>query len=103
MARPATVPPIDPRALENRLLVATTTWREMLDDPLPKMAAGDPARQIEAFELELVERLCRDATRESARTVADRTWDMVHARPDGDVVKGRVVECHEALVELLKD
>lgn len=83
--------------------MATTTWREMLDEPLPRMAAGDPERQIEAFELELVERLCRDADRDSARVVADRTWDMVHARPDDDAVKRRVVECHEQLVRLLKD
>ena len=30
----------------------------------------------------------------------DRTWDMVHDRPDDDPVKQRVVECHEALARL---
>jgi len=32
--------------------------------------------------------------------VADRTWDLVHDRPDEDPVKQRVVECHEALARL---
>ena len=73
----------------------------MLDEPLPRMAAGDPQSQIQAFELQLVERLCREASRDNARTVADRTWELVHARPDGDAVKKRVVECHEELVKLL--
>jgi hypothetical protein len=81
--------------------MATSTWREMLEEPLPKMAPGDPESQIQSFELQLIERLCREATRENARTVADRTWELVHARPDDDAVKRRVVECHEALVKLL--
>jgi hypothetical protein len=87
--------------LQNRLLVATSTWREMLEEPLPRMAAGDPESQIQAFELQLVERLCREASRENARMIADRTWELVHARSDEDVVKKRVVECHEELVKLL--
>ncbi len=81
--------------------MATSTWREMLDEPLPRMAAGDPESQIQSFELQLVERLCREASRENARVVADRTWELVHSRPDEDVVKQRVVECHEALVKLM--
>ena len=35
-----------------------------------------------------------------AREVADRTWDLVHDRPDSDPVKQRVVQCHESLARL---
>jgi hypothetical protein len=87
-------------ALRNRLLVATNMWREATDEPLPKMPPGDPARQIEAFELRLVDLLCSQATPETARSAADRTWDLVHDRPEEDRVKRRVVECHEALARL---
>jgi hypothetical protein len=86
--------------LRNRLVMATQMWREATDDPLPRMPAGDPADQIQTFELKLVDVLCSQATPESARDVADRTWDLVHARPDDDPVKRRVVECHEALARL---
>ena len=75
-------------------------WREATDEPLPKMPPGDPARQIEAFELRLVDLLCSQATPETARSAADRTWDLVHDRPEEDRVKRRVVECHEALARL---
>jgi|SRR5436305_13252853 len=87
-------------ALRNRLLIATNMWREATDEPLPRIPPGDPAGQIERFELELVEMLCRDATPTSAKGIADRTWDMVHDRPDDDPVKRRVVECHEELAKL---
>jgi hypothetical protein len=87
-------------ALRNRLLIATTLWREASDEPLPKLAPGDPAAQIESFELQVVELLCRDATPETAKRVADKTWDIVHERPDSDPVKQRVVECHEALARM---
>ncbi len=97
------VRPIEAASLQNRLLMATTTWREMLDEPLPKMPAGDPGTQIQSFELQLVERLCREASRENARTVADRTWELVHGRPDDDAVKRRMVQCHEELVKLISD
>jgi hypothetical protein len=86
--------------LRNRLVMATQMWREATDDPLPRMPAGDPADQIHTFELKLVDLLCAQATPESARDVADRTWDLVHDRPDEDPVKRRVVECHEALARL---
>jgi len=42
------------------------------------------------------------ATAESAREIADRTWDLVHDRPDSDPVKRRVVECHEALARMTR-
>lgn len=86
--------------LQNRLVIATGMWREATDEPLPKLAPGDPAAQIEEFELRLVDLLCRDATAANARDVADRTWDLVADRPDDDPVKRRVVECHESLAKL---
>ncbi|MDA8069839.1 MAG: hypothetical protein M0T77_14730 [Actinomycetota bacterium] len=91
---------MDQIQMRNRLLVATGMWRETIAEPLPKMPPGDPASQIEQFELQLVERLCALATPESAREIADRTWDLVHDRPDSDPVKQRVVACHEALARM---
>ncbi len=91
---------MDQVTLRNRLLVATGMWKEATGEPLPRLAPGDPADQIRDFELRLVDRLCENATPETAREVADRTWDLVHDRPDSDPVKRRVVECHEALARL---
>jgi hypothetical protein len=93
---------MDPVALRNRLLVATGMWREATGEPLPKMAPGDPADQVAQFELALVNRLWELATPDNAREIADRTWDLVHDRPDSDPVKQRVVECHEALARMTK-
>ncbi len=90
----------DPAALRNRLVIATSMWREATDDPLPRMPAGDPEEQLEAFELRLVEMMCEQATPENAKEVADRTWDLVHDRPEDDRVKQKVAECHEALARL---
>ena len=59
---------MDPKALKNRLLLASSLWRE--------------------------------ATRETAREVAAKTWDLVHDRPDDDPVKQRVVRCHDELARL---
>jgi hypothetical protein len=75
-------------------------WREASDEPLPRMPPGDPAEQLQAFELRLVELLCGQATPETAREIADQTWDLVHDRPDDDPVKRRVAECHEELARL---
>jgi hypothetical protein len=86
--------------LRNRLVMATQMWRESTDEPLPRMPPGEPAEQIQTFELRLVDMLCAQATPQTARDVADRTWDLVHDRPDDDPVKRRVVECHEALARL---
>jgi hypothetical protein len=86
--------------LRNRLVLATTMWREATAEPLPRMPAGSPAEQLDAFELRLVDMLCSKATPQTARDVADKTWDLVHDRPDDDPVKQRVVECHEALARL---
>ena len=87
-------------SLRNRLLIATTLWKEAVREPLPKMPPGEPLKQTETFELQLVERLCQGATPNTAGEVADRTWDLVHDRPDDDPVKRRVVECHEELARL---
>ena len=91
---------MDQITLRNRLLVATAMWREAVGEPLPRLAPGEPAQQLQDFELRIVNRLWELATPETAREVADRTWDMVHDRPDDDPVKQRVVECHEALARL---
>jgi hypothetical protein len=91
---------MDPILLRNRLLVATSMWKEAVGEPLPRMAPGDPADQIESFELKLVDRLWEIATPDTARDIADRTWDLVYDRSDQDPVKRRVVECHEALARM---
>ena len=93
---------MDQIQLRNRLLVATGMWKEATGEPLPRMAPGDPADQIQSFELKLVDRLWESATPENAREIADRTWDLVHDRPDNDPVKQRVVECHEALARMTR-
>ena len=91
---------MDQRTLRNRLLLATTMWRETTGEPLPKMPPGDPESQLQAFELKLVDLLCSQATPETARQVADQTWDLVHDRSEDDPVRRRVGECHEALARL---
>lgn len=92
----------DPIRLRNRLLVATGMWKEATGEPLPRIAPGDPADQIQSFELQLVDRLWEIATPETARDIADRTWDLVHDRADADPVKRRVVQCHEALARMTR-
>jgi hypothetical protein len=93
---------LDPITLRNRLLVATSMWKETVAEPLPRMAPGDPAVQLQSFELKLVDRLWESATAENARDIADRTWDLVHDRPEDDPVKQRVIACHEALARLTR-
>jgi hypothetical protein len=88
------------KTLQNRLVIATGMWREATDEPLPKLPPGDPAEQIQEFELRLVDLLCREATPATAREVADRTWDLVQDRPDGDPVRRKVVACHDTLAKL---
>jgi len=91
---------MDPAALRNRLVMATSMWREHTDEPLPKMPPGDPGEQIGGFELRLVEMMFSQATPQTARKIADQTWDLVHDRPDTDPVKVRVVAGHEDLARL---
>ena len=59
-------------SLRNRLLIATTLWKEAVREPLPKMEPGDPEQQVQAFELELVQRLCAGATPDTAGPTT--TW-----------------------------
>lgn len=61
------------------------------------MPPGDPIAQLEAFEIQVVELLFAQATPETARQTANKTWDLVHDRPDTEPVKLRVVEGHEDL------
>ena len=91
---------MDSAALRNRLVVATSMWRQTTDEPLPRMPPGEPEEQVGRCELRVVELLFAEATPETARRVADQTWDMVHDRPESDPVKRRVVEGHEALARL---
>ena len=91
---------MDPAALRNRLVMATSLWRDHTEEPLPRMPPGDPREPIQGFELTLVETRFGQATPDSARRVAEQTWDLVHDRPDSDPVKQRVVEGHEALARL---
>jgi hypothetical protein len=91
---------MDPTLLRNRLVIATSMWREATSEPLPKLEPGDPATQIQDFEIRLIQMICSKATPETASEVAERTWDLVHDRPDGDPVKQAVVEAHEALARL---
>jgi hypothetical protein len=93
---------MDQIQLRNRLLVATGMWKETTGEPLPKMAPGKPVEQIQQFEIKLVDTLWERATPDTAREIADRTWDLVHDRPDSDPVKQRVVECHEALAKMTR-
>jgi hypothetical protein len=86
--------------LRNRLVMATQMWREATADPLPRMPPGSPELQLEGFELKLVDMLWDQATPQTARDIADKTWDLVHDRSDEDPVKRRVIECHEALARL---
>ncbi len=91
---------MDRAALRNRLVLATGLWRESTDDPLPRMPPGDALEQIQGFELKVVELLFAEAAPDTARRVAEKTWDMVHDRPDDDPVKQRVVKGHEDLARL---
>jgi hypothetical protein len=91
---------MDAALFRNRLALAANTWRDATEEPLPKIPEGDPEEQLRSFELKLVDLLCSQATPETARQVADRTWDLVHDRTDEDPVKRRVSECHEALARL---
>lgn len=93
---------MDQIQLRNRLTVAVGMWRETIREPLPKLSPGKTEDQVRDFELRLVERLWEQATSETAREIADRTWDLVHDRADADPVKQRVVECHEALAKMTR-
>ena len=73
---------------------------EATAEPLPRMPPGDPSEQLAGVRAAARGHALRQATADTARDVADKTWDLVHDRPDEDPVKRRVVECHEALARL---
>lgn len=91
---------MDARILENRLAIAAGMWRESVPDPLPKLQPGDPDKQVQEFELKLVDALAAQATPLNASHLAEKTWDLVHDRPDEDPVKVRVIKIHEELARL---
>jgi len=91
---------MDARRLENRLAIAAGMWRESLDEPLPKLTPGDPEAQVDEFEMRLVDALGGQAKPETAKAIAEKTWDLVHDRPDEDAVKKHVTEWHERLAKL---
>ena len=64
------------------------------------MPPGDPLEQLQGFELKVVELVFAHASADTARQVAEKTWDIVHDRPDDDPVKQRVVKGHEELARL---
>jgi hypothetical protein len=55
---------------------------------------------VQEFETRLVDALCEQATAENAKWTAEKTWDLVHDRPDDDPLKIRVTEWHERLARL---
>jgi hypothetical protein len=91
---------MDARRLENRLAIAAGMWRESLEEPLPKLSPGDPETQVQEFEIRLVDALCDSATPETAKRVAEKTWDLVHDRADDDPVKTHVTEWHGRLARI---
>lgn len=91
---------MDARRLENRLAIAAGMWRESIDAPLPKLSPGDPEAQVEELEKRLVDALGEQATPETAKDIAEKTWDLVHDRPDDDAVKLHVTQLHERLAKL---
>jgi hypothetical protein len=91
---------VETRSLQNRLLMATTLWREASNDPLPRLEPGEPAAQIQQLELLVIDLLCQEATAANAREIADKTWDLVYDRAENDPVRKKVVECHEKLAKL---
>ena len=97
---------MDQIQMRNRLLVATGMWKEATGDPLRRCSPrelSNPDRRTTAIRAaKLVDRLWERATPDTAREIADRTWDLVHDRPDSDAVKKRVVECHEALAKMTR-
>ena len=62
-ARRSSLRAVDQMELRNRLVMATQMWKEATAEPLPRMAPGEPAEQLAAFELKLVDMLCAQATR----------------------------------------
>jgi hypothetical protein len=91
----------DAISLRNRFAMVKGAWDENLRGvPFPALGEGTAEQKIERLELALVDEMLRRATPESAEQTADAMWGLVHSRPDGDAVKLRVTEHHEALARL---
>ena len=92
---------MDPVTLRNRLLVATGMWREVTGEVAAEtVARARPSSRCSSSSCCSWSGCGSRATAENAREIADRTWDLVHDRPEGDPVRRRVVECHEALARI---
>jgi hypothetical protein len=91
----------DAIALRNRFAMVKGAWDDHLSGiPFPPLGEGTAEEKIERLELALVDEMRARATPESAEQVADAMWGIVHAREDGDPVKERVTQHHEALARL---
>jgi hypothetical protein len=87
--------------LRNRFAMVKGTWDDHLSGvPFPALGEGTAEEKIERLELALVDELFKRAEPDTAEQAADAMWSLVHSRPDGDAVKARVVEHHEALARL---
>jgi predicted Mrr-cat superfamily restriction endonuclease len=91
----------DPIALRNRFAMVKGAWDEHLrGTPFPSLGDGTAEQKIERLELALIDEMRSRATPETAEQVADAMWSLVHARPEGDLVKLRVEAHHEDLARL---
>jgi len=87
--------------LRNRFAMVKGAWDDHLAGvPFPALGEGTAEEKIERLELALVDEIFHRAEPETAERAADVMWSLVHSRPDGDAVKQRVVEHHEALARL---
>ena len=91
----------DAIALRNRFAMVKGAWEEHLRGvPFPALGDGTAEEKLERLELALVDTMMRRATPETAEQAADGMWGIVHDRPDGDRVKERVTQHHEALARM---
>jgi hypothetical protein len=91
----------DPITLRNRFAMVKGAWEEHLRGvPFPALGEGTAEEKIERLELALVDEMHRRATPETAERAADAMWGIVHARPENDPVKVRVVRHHEELARM---
>jgi hypothetical protein len=91
----------DAIALRNRFAMVKGAWEEHLRGvPFPALGEGTAEEKIERLEIALVDEMLARATPETAEMAADGMWGIVHDRPDGDAVKERVTQHHEALARL---
>jgi hypothetical protein len=91
----------DAISLRNRFAMVKGAWDEHLRGvPFPALGEGTAEQKIERLEIALVDEMLARAKPESAEQTADAMWGIVHSRPDGDPVKVRVTEHHEALARL---